>query len=188
MLRRTPRVKLRYCTECAAPLAQRDATEYVCANGHEYWNEPHASVCVAVLRDGQVLLARRGIEPRKGKYVLPGGFVEFDETPYEAARREMREETGLDCPELDLLEVHTIHYRENEASLSVVFHARGGRASRRPATTRRRWCGGRWSRRERRVRLAHPGSRRQAPRARRVTLHTSGVILGWCSTASSPTR
>jgi 8-oxo-dGTP diphosphatase len=55
--------------------------------------------------------------------VLPGGFVEFDETPYEAARRELREETGLDAGELDLLEVHTIRYRENEASLSVVFHA-----------------------------------------------------------------
>jgi ADP-ribose pyrophosphatase YjhB (NUDIX family) len=117
-------VKFRFCTECASPLTQRDATEYVCGNGHEYWNEPHGSVCVAVLRDGQVLLARRGIEPRKGKYVLPGGFVDFDETPYEAARREMQEETGLHCPELDLLEVHTIRYRENEASLSVVFHAR----------------------------------------------------------------
>ena len=117
-------MRFRYCTECAAPLRQRDATEYVCANGHEYWNEPHASVCVAVLREGRVLLAQRGIEPRKGRYVLPGGFVEFDETPYEAARREMREETGLEVAELDLLEVHTIRYRENEASLSVVFHAR----------------------------------------------------------------
>ena len=56
--------------------------------------------------------------------MLPGGFVDFDETPYEAARREMQEETGLHCPELDLLEVHTIRYRENEASLSIVFHAR----------------------------------------------------------------
>jgi 8-oxo-dGTP diphosphatase len=117
-------MKLRYCTECAAPLQQRDSTEYVCAKGHEYWNEPHASACVAVLRDDEVLLARRRIEPRKGTYVLPGGFVDFDETPYEAARREMREETGLECTELDLLEVHTIRYRENEASLSVVFHAR----------------------------------------------------------------
>ena len=88
-------MKFRYCTECASPLTQRDATEYVCGNGHEYWNEPHGSVCVAVLRDGQVLLARRGVEPRKGKFVLPGGFVDFDETPYEAARREMAEETGL---------------------------------------------------------------------------------------------
>ena len=43
-------MKFRYCTECAAPLEQRDATEYVCANGHEYWNEPHASACVAVLK------------------------------------------------------------------------------------------------------------------------------------------
>jgi len=117
-------MKFRYCTECASPLTQRDATEYVCGNGHEYWNEPHGSVCVAVLRDRKVLLARRGNEPRKGKFVLPGGFVDFDETPYEAARREMREETGLQCPELDLLEVHTIRYRENEASLSIVFHAR----------------------------------------------------------------
>jgi 8-oxo-dGTP diphosphatase len=56
--------------------------------------------------------------------VIPGGFVDFDETPYEAARRELREETGLDATELDLLEVHTIRYRENEASLSIVFHAR----------------------------------------------------------------
>ena len=118
-------MKLRYCMECAAPLTQRDATEYVCANGHEYWNEPHASACVAVLRGGEVLLARRAVEPRKGRYVLPGGFVEFDETPYEAARRELREETGLDVGELDLLEVHTIRYRENEASLSIVFHAPG---------------------------------------------------------------
>ena len=49
-------MKLRYCMECGAPLAPRDATEYVCANGHEYWNEPHGSVCVAVLRDAPVLL------------------------------------------------------------------------------------------------------------------------------------
>ena len=116
-------MKFRYCTECAAPLDRRDATEYVCANGHEYWNEPHASVCVALLRGDEVLLARRAREPRKGGYVLPGGFVEFDETPYEAAHREIGEETGLVCGELDLLEVHTIRYRENEASLCVVFHA-----------------------------------------------------------------
>ena len=149
-------MKFRYCTECASPLTQRDATEYVCANGHEYWNEPHASVCVAVLRDGQVLLARRAIEPRKGKYVLPGGFVDFDETPYEAARREMREETGLHCPELDLLEVHTIRYRENEASLSIVFHARCWRG--RTTSGRRRRGAGLAARRVRGERWSSPGT------------------------------
>jgi NADH pyrophosphatase NudC (nudix superfamily) len=51
--------KFRYCTECASPLTRRDATEYVCENGHEYWNELHGSVCVAVLPNGSVLLAAR---------------------------------------------------------------------------------------------------------------------------------
>lgn len=117
-------MELNYCMTCASPLRQQDATEYVCGNGHRYWNEPHASACAIILRDGEVLLVRRGIEPRRGKYVFPGGFVEFDESPYDAARRELREETGLECGELTLLEVQTIEYRENEATLSVLFLAR----------------------------------------------------------------
>lgn len=117
-------MELNYCTACAAPLHRRDATEYVCDNGHHYWNEPRASACVVVLGDGGVLVVERGIEPRRGKYVFPGGFVEFGESPYDAARRELREETGLECGELTLLEVLTIEYRTNEASLSIVFLAR----------------------------------------------------------------
>jgi ADP-ribose pyrophosphatase YjhB (NUDIX family) len=117
-------VRLNYCMECAAPLHRRDATEYVCANGHPYWNEPHASACVVLLDGDRVLVARRGAEPRKGRYVFPGGFVGFGESPYDAARRDVREETGLECGDLTLLEVRNLPYRENEASLSIVFLAR----------------------------------------------------------------
>jgi ADP-ribose pyrophosphatase YjhB (NUDIX family) len=116
-------MELNYCTACAAPLHKKDATEYVCDNGHPYWNEPRASASAVLLRNGQVLVAKRGIEPRKGKYVFPGGFVGFGESPYDAARREMREETGVEPLELTLLEVQTVEYRKNEASLSIVFHA-----------------------------------------------------------------
>ncbi|HVQ96816.1 MAG TPA: NUDIX domain-containing protein [Mycobacteriales bacterium] len=52
----------------------------------------------AVVHDeaGRLLLVRRGREPGRGLWSLPGGRLEADETPAEAAVREVREETGLD--------------------------------------------------------------------------------------------
>jgi 8-oxo-dGTP diphosphatase len=48
-----------------------------------------------VLIDGRVVLIRRGKEPLRGRWVIPGGTVELGETLREALVREMREETGL---------------------------------------------------------------------------------------------
>ena len=62
---------------------------------------PHPSVtadCVIFGFDGvgiKVLLIQRGIEPFKGKWAFPGGFINMNETAEEAACRELEEETGL---------------------------------------------------------------------------------------------
>lgn len=53
-----------------------------------------------VEREGEVLLVRLNYGPRDGRWALPGGLVEADETPVDAARRETEEETGFSV-ELD---------------------------------------------------------------------------------------
>jgi ADP-ribose pyrophosphatase YjhB (NUDIX family) len=61
-------------------------------------SEPRVIPCVgAVIRDdaGRLLLVRRGHEPDRGLWSVPGGRVEPDETDEEAVVREVREETGL---------------------------------------------------------------------------------------------
>lgn len=49
-----------------------------------------------VMRGDEVLLVRRGREPYKGCWALPGGFMEMDETIERCAVRELREETGIE--------------------------------------------------------------------------------------------
>jgi len=77
------------------------------ACGFVHWNEPKLAACAVVLFGGRVLLARRGIEPSLGKWVIPGGFVESGETVEAAAVRETREETGLDVALVSLLNVYS---------------------------------------------------------------------------------
>lgn len=60
----------------------------------EYKNRPVA-VDAVILRKNEVLLIKRGIEPEQGKWALPGGHIDWDESAEEALRREVEEEGGL---------------------------------------------------------------------------------------------
>jgi len=64
--------------------------------GRFYYSNPAPAACCFLTNDaGELMMVQRAIEPRKGLWTLPGGFVELGETTEEAALRELHEETGL---------------------------------------------------------------------------------------------
>jgi 8-oxo-dGTP diphosphatase len=72
----------------------------------------------------KVLLIQRALEPFKGKWALPGGFVHVDETLDEAARRELAEETGLENVFLEQLYTFgTVKRDPRERVVSVAYYA-----------------------------------------------------------------
>jgi 8-oxo-dGTP diphosphatase len=71
----------------------------------EYPHLPLVGVGAVVVRNGKVLLVRRAKPPRLGEWSLPGGLQRLGETVFEAARREVMEETGVNVRPLAVVDV-----------------------------------------------------------------------------------
>jgi ADP-ribose pyrophosphatase YjhB (NUDIX family) len=71
----------------------------------EYPERPIVGVGGVVIDGGRALLIRRGSEPLKGQWSIPGGTLETGETLVEGVEREMAEETGLRVRVVELIEI-----------------------------------------------------------------------------------
>lgn len=70
-----------------------------------YPDQPVVGVGAIILREGKILLEKRGNEPAKGQWTIPGGVMEVGESLEEAVARETKEETGLEVQSTSLIDV-----------------------------------------------------------------------------------
>lgn len=101
---------MKFCAECGHAVEIRiPAGDHLpravcpaCDTVH-YRNPKIIAGCIPEWEDGRVLMCRRDIEPRRGLWTFPSGFLELGETSAEGAAREAREESGAAVECLDLL-------------------------------------------------------------------------------------
>lgn len=90
---------IKYCTACGGKTESKipqddDHPRAVCKNcGQVHYINPKMVVGCIPEKDGQILMCKRDIEPRKGKWTLPAGFLESGESVQDGAARETLEET-----------------------------------------------------------------------------------------------
>ncbi len=80
----------------------------------EYPQYAIAAVGCVVIRNDEILLVKRGYPPRTNYWSIPGGVIEAGETLYEAAIRELEEETGLTGKPSGILAVADVSLREGD--------------------------------------------------------------------------
>ena len=116
---------IRFCPLCAAPLGRAPVPpdqreQAVCsACGFVFYLNPKVVAGTIPEQDGRVLLTRRSINPGRGLWTFPGGFVDFGESVTDAAVRETFEETGL---EVELTGLHNV-YSYPAAPVIVIYRA-----------------------------------------------------------------
>src|SRR5579863_2765159 len=108
----------------------------------EFPDHPLVGVGGVVIHRNRVLLIRRGGEPLKGEWSIPGGLVELGEELRQGVRRELREETGLDVEPLEVIALFDrIIHGTSRRSLEAMKRSMGSQSP--PASSSRGMAAGR---------------------------------------------
>lgn len=121
----TSAFEMNFCPHCGHPLADRERFGKVrrtCDScGFVHFHDPKVAVAVFITHDESVLLVRRAVDPERGKWALPAGYVDYGEDPREAAMREVEEETGLKIRLIGLADVLASEVPGVGASIVILY-------------------------------------------------------------------
>ena len=115
----------RFCPSCGGAMDVRyhegvDRPVCTVCNLPVYVN-PAPATCQILIDCGRVLLTLRSVDPKKGMWCLPGGFIEWGEAPEDAARRELAEETGLAAERCGLVGIYSSIGGEDRHVLVIAY-------------------------------------------------------------------
>jgi ADP-ribose pyrophosphatase YjhB (NUDIX family) len=117
---------MNYCSHCGSPVTQSipagdNRVRFVCSRCHlvHYQNPRIVAGCLPVWGE-KILLCRRAIEPRRGYWTLPAGFMENGETLEQAAARETEEEA---CARVRGLSLYTLFDLPHISQVYMFFRA-----------------------------------------------------------------
>jgi 8-oxo-dGTP diphosphatase len=117
----------RYCPYCATPLVERvvyGRTRPVCpACGFTQYPDPKVAVIAFVTQGERLLLIQRAVDPAKGKWSLPGGYMDAGELPAQALQRELLEEVSLAVDVGRLLDIFPMVTAGRRSGIVLAFHA-----------------------------------------------------------------
>lgn len=120
-----------FCPVCGGKLNSlklktEEPERLVCSDcAFVFYLDPKVVACSVVEMDGKILLLKRSINPQRGKWVIPGGYVDRGEAVEDAALRETEEECGLKVRIQDLLGVYSYPGRLVVVIVYLVEHLSG---------------------------------------------------------------
>ena len=114
----------KHCPRCGTEVEAAAGTVECRACGFRAYASSKPTASAACLDDdGRVMLSRRGIEPFRGKWDFPGGFLDEEEHPLDCVHRELREEAGVEIETLELLGVWLDRYGgDGSAATTLNFY------------------------------------------------------------------
>jgi ADP-ribose pyrophosphatase YjhB (NUDIX family) len=116
---------MNFCTHCGGTLEEKipdmdNRHRHTCTGcGHIFYKNPKIITGILPVYEDKILLCRRAIDPQKGFWTLPAGFMENNESLEDGALREADEEAGLDVS-IDYL--HSVYSIPHISQVYFVFH------------------------------------------------------------------